>query len=314
VQLSLDALRRRHDPLAPSHQALLLTLRQWSTHTWLDVFTAVPFALGQSVGFTAQPMLSDTTTALPPSVEWWHIPVIFVAGLIGESYGSIVGGGSVVTIAAQTFLGVPLQSAIATDDAAALGIEAGVLTETHQKVADTKHLILRMVIPISLGGVIGTLFLLTVPVIVIKGVMTAAVAYLLFHSFYLRPRIKRHHLDKWRWPVLFGCLFLIGLYNNFIGVGEGAFSKMALMTILGLTFMESHGLKAIAMVPTRFFSLVVTAVAHLIVWPYLLTLWCATFLAGKYSTKAVKRVPERYLGPALTAVSLVFIAYLLLAY
>jgi uncharacterized membrane protein YfcA len=251
---------------------------------------------------------------LPSYFEWWHIPVIFSAGLIGESYGSVVGGGSIVMISTQTFLGVPLQSAIATDNAAALGTEAGILSETHRKVRKNKRLILWMFIPIALGGVLGTAFLLTAPTDIIKYLMITAVMYLLFHSYVLKSRVQPHHLEKLKWPLLFVFLFLIGLYNNFIGVGEGTFSKIALMMILGLTFIESHGLKTVAMVPIRIYSLVITGLAGLIIWPYLLTLWVGTFFAGKYSTKLMKKVPEQYFKPALTAVSLLFVGYLVFSY
>lgn len=254
------------------------------------------------------------TEFLPSYFEWWHLPIIFLAGLIGETIGSIIGGGSIVMISTQTFLGVPLQSAIATDNAAALGTEAGILSETHRKIRRRKRLILWMFIPIMLGGIIGTTFLLAAPVDLIKYLMIGAVIYLLFHSYFLKSRISPHMLNKWKYPLLFIVLFIIGLYNNFIGVGEGTFSKVALMTILGLTFIESHGFKTIAMVPIRLYSLVVTAFASLIVWPYLLVFWIATFLAGKYSTKFIKEIPEQYFKPALTMVSIVFIGYLIAVY
>lgn len=246
----------------------------------------------------------------PAYFEWWHIPLIFLAGLIGEGYGSLIGGGSIMMQSVQIFLGAPVHSAIATDNAAALGTEAGILSETRDKVAQNKKLIIWMFVPIALGGVIGTVFLLTVPVTVIKYLMIGAVAYILFHSYYLKNKVKPNTLNRWKYPVLFVFLFLIGLYNNFIGIGEGTFSKIALMSVLGLTFVESHGLKTVAMVPIRLYSLVVTGIAGLIVWPYLVTFWCSNFIAGKYSTKLVKRVPEAYLKPALTFIGVVFVVYL----
>ncbi len=57
----------------------------------------------------------------PVSFEWWHLPVLFLASIIGESYGSLIGGGSIVTLPALLFTGLPLQSAIAIDNVAALG-------------------------------------------------------------------------------------------------------------------------------------------------------------------------------------------------
>lgn len=250
----------------------------------------------------------------PAYFEWWHIPLIFLAGLVGEGYGSLIGGGSIVVQAVQVFLGVPITSAIATDNAAALGTEAGILSETRRKVVENKSLILWMFLPIALGGVIGTWFLLTIPQDVIKFVMIAAVLYLLFHSYFLKGRIRSNYGTAWKYSLLFLFLFLIGIYNNFIGIGEGTFSKMALMLVLGLGFVESHGLKTVAMVPIRVYSLLVTGIAGLIVWPYLLTFWVSNFLAGKYATRLVTGVPDKYLRASLTLVSVAFVLYLLVFY
>lgn len=251
---------------------------------------------------------------IPSYFEWWHLPLIFLAGLIGEGYGSLIGGGSIVMQATQVFLGVPVQSAIATDNAAALGTEAGILSETHKKVAKNKKLILWMFLPIALGGIIGTWFLLSISQNVIKLVMIAAILYLLLHSYYLKDKVQSKQASKWKYALLFVFLFIIGLYNNFIGIGEGTFSKIALMLILGLTFVESHGLKTVAMVPIRVYSLIVTGFVGLIVWPYLITFWVSNFLAGKYATKFVKKIPDTYMKTSLTIISVIFILYLIAFY
>ncbi len=121
-------------------------------------------------------------------------------------------------------------------------------------------------------------------------------------------------MSKKGYVALFAFLFLIGLYTNFIGIGEGTFSKMGLMSILGFTFIQSQGIKSTATMPTRLYSLIVTTLAGLIVWPYLLTKWCSNFIAGKYSTKFVKRVPDAHMQTVLTVFSILFVIYLLLFY
>ncbi len=78
-----------------------------------------------------------------------------------------------------------------------------------------------------------------------------------------------------------------------------------------MTFLQSHGFKTIATVPIRMYSLVLTAVAGLIVWPYLVTMWIAAFIAGKFATKFVKNIPERVLRSALGIIAIGFLAYLI---
>jgi uncharacterized membrane protein YfcA len=106
----------------------------------------------------------------------------------------------------------------------------------------------------------------------------------------------------------------MGIYTNFIGLGQGTFGRIAVMSILGLSFIQSQGLLSTATMPTRIYSLIITGFAGLILWPYLLTKWCANFIAGKYATKFVKKVPDAYLKAVLTALSIAFVVYLVVFY
>jgi uncharacterized membrane protein YfcA len=251
----------------------------------------------------------------PAYFEWWHIPVVFLAGMIGEGYGSVIGGGGILLQSVQVFLGVPIKSAIANGNTGGLGTEAGIISETHRQIAANKKLAVRIAIPFTLGGIGGIWLLLKVSPDVIKYVMIAAVLTILAHAYYSRGRQKTtEHISKSQHAVLFFFMFLSGLYGSFIGPGEGAFSKFALMSVLGLTFIQSQGIKSVATVPSRIYSTVVTAIAGLIVWPYTLTLLASTFLGAKYATKVAKKIPNNYLMAGLTAVSLAFIAYLLFFY
>ena len=41
----------------------------------------------------------------PAYFQWWHILVIFFAGLVGEAYSSIIGGGGIIIQSAQILHG-----------------------------------------------------------------------------------------------------------------------------------------------------------------------------------------------------------------
>ncbi|MGC1176711.1 MAG: sulfite exporter TauE/SafE family protein, partial [Candidatus Saccharimonadales bacterium] len=234
--------------------------------------------------------------------------------LIGESFGALVGGGSLLTMPALLFTGIPLQAAIATDNAAALGTEAGILSETYKKVLANKKLTLLMAAPLTLGGIVGTWLLFHVPGGVIKYLMVATITVLVVHSYFSKGKTDPNAVKRSHYVLMMIFLFLVGAYSNFMAAGEGAFSRFGLMTILGLSFMQSQGIKATATMPSRIYSLIVTGIAGLIIWPYLLTMWCSTFLAGKYATKLAKHIPDNYMKIALTVVSILFAIYLLFFY
>lgn len=240
--------------------------------------------------------------------------MLFIAALIGESFGALIGGGSLVTMPAILFTGTPLTSAIAIDNGAAIGTEAGIFSETRKKVLARKKLLVLMAVPLTLGGVIGTWLLLNVPGDVIKYLMAGTIILIVVHAYLSRNKPKKKVIGVSNYVFLVLFLFVIGIYSNFMAAGEGAFSRMGIMAIVGLTFLQSQGIKATATMPSRIYSLIVTAFAGLIVWPYMLALWAGGFLAGKYSTRAVKHVPDRLMKIALTVVSILFVIYLLFFY
>lgn len=253
---------------------------------------------------------------LPSYFEWWHIPVIFLAGLIGEGYGSVIGGGGIVIQAALVFVGVPVKSAIATSTAGGLGTEAGIISETHKQITDNKKLALMMTVPFTIGGIAGVWLLLNISPNAIRYIMIIAVSLVLAHTYLPTPKAKAKtgpgdHFNNSQNALLFIFMFLSGLYGK-IGPGEGTFSKLALMSVLGFSFIKSQGLKAAATVPGRIISLVVTSIAGLLVWPYVITLALSTFIASKYATRIAKRIPDQYLKAVLAVVSVAFVIYLLL--
>ena len=126
--------------------------------------------------------------------------------------------------------------------------------------------------------------------------MVVAVSFLLLRAYLPRRQRQFAHLRKYRYHFLFVFLLLIGAYNNLIGVGEGTFARLGIMLLFDLTFLQSHGLKTIATVLLRVYSLIVTGLAELIVWPYLLVMGTDGFLAGKYATKHIKKMPQTRFG------------------
>lgn len=258
-------------------------------------------------------MLHHYTTLLPPGFEWWHIPLLFLATLIGESFGALVGGGSIATMPALLFTGIPLQSAIAIDSTFWIGTLSGIISETREKIAANKKLVILLMIPSISGAIVGTWLLLTVSGVVIKYLTAAAVAGVAVHMCFSHEA-NSTVANKKRYLLALAFLFLIGMYASFLSVGQGSFSRVGLMSILGWSFMQSQGITAAAAVPARIYTLVVTGMAGLIVWPYWLTMACSSFIAGKYATKFAKHIPDKHLRTTLTVISLLFVVYLLFFY
>jgi uncharacterized membrane protein YfcA len=200
------------------------------------------------------------------------------------------------------------------NSSAVLGTEVGIISETHRQAAKNKKIILFIMIPKVLGSIIGVWLLLTISPETVKYLMAMAVILLLAHAYIDKDKIKPESLSKLRYTLLFIFLFLIGIYSSFISLGGETIAKFAVISVLGFTFLKGQGIMAASGVPARLYTLIATSIAGLIVWPYVLTLWVSTFIAGKYATKFVKKIPDRYLKFSLTVVSAAFVAYLLFMY
>lgn len=259
-------------------------------------------------------MLDFLHALLPAHFHIWYIPLLFFAGLIGEGYGALVGGGSFVTQPALLLTGLPLQSVLAIDAAAPLGTELGIMSETYRQIIRHKKLVLLLMVPITLGGVVGAWLLLTVSPNVIKYIMVVSIMTVLTYSHFEKKKPDPRHLDEANYVLLVLSMFVISIYTIFIGLGEGTFGRLAMMATIGLTFVQSSGLGAGATLPARMVALGITATGGLIVWPYLVTMWCSNFIAGKYAIKFVKRIPDKYMKSVLMIISLGFVAYLLFFY
>ncbi|HEY5152603.1 MAG TPA: sulfite exporter TauE/SafE family protein [Candidatus Saccharimonadales bacterium] len=251
---------------------------------------------------------------LPPHFHLVNIVIIFFSGLVGECVGAVVGGGSLFMMPALLFTGLPLQAAIATDNASALGTEVGILSETYEKVMSNKKLLLVLTIPITVGGILGTWLLLNVSATIIKYLMIVGIIFILGHTYFSKNKPNPASISKSGYALLIVFLLIMGIYTNFIGIGQGTFGRIAVMSVLGLSFIQSQGLTSTATMPSRLYSLVVTSFAGLIVWPYLITLWCSNYLAGKYATKLVKHVPDNIMKTILTLLSIGFVIYLVFFY
>jgi uncharacterized membrane protein YfcA len=251
---------------------------------------------------------------LPPHFHLINIVLVFFSGLVGECVGAVVGGGSLFMMPALLFVGLPLQAAIATDNASALGTELGILSETYDKVIANKKLLLILTIPITAGGILGTWLLLNISATLIKYLMIAGILFILGHTYFSKNKPNPDSISKPGYALLIVFLLIMGIYTNFIGIGQGTFGRIAVMSVLGLSFIQSQGLTSTATMPSRLYSLIVTSFAGLIVWPYLITLWCSNYLAGKYATRFVKKVPDTIMRALLTLLSIGFVIYLVFFY
>ncbi len=264
-------------------------------------------------------MTDFLTPFLPSYFQPWHIPAVFLAGLIGEGYSVVIGSGGVLIQFVLSSLGMPLASVIATDLAGCLGACAGIIvaSPSQKKTWKKRGLLLALGIPLLAGGIVGTMCLIYISATVLKYILIAGLSLLLLQMFSgKKPVLKALedlHFDLKKYPVLFVVLFALGVYGNVSGVGSGTFMKIALVGLLHMSVADGIFVDGIINVPPTLFSFGATAMKGLIVWPYCLTLWLGTFIGARYTTKIATRIPNRYLQGLLIVVVTLYLGWLLVS-
>ncbi len=252
---------------------------------------------------------------LPSYFELWHLPAVFMAGLIGEGYATVIGSGGILIQFVLVSLGMPLSAVVATDIAGSTGANFGIITASPRSIWKNKKLLLLLTVPCLIGGVIGTLFLIYIPVLWLKYIIIAGLVLLLFYMFLGKQAetrmVETLEINPKQYPLLFAVVGFLGLYGNVSGVGVGTFQKVSFVSILRITFADSLGIGTISSLPAQVFSIVVTAITGLIAWPYFLALFLGSYVGANFVTRYVRKIPDIYLRSLLVILAILYLTYLI---
>ena len=245
----------------------------------------------------------------------WHLPLTFLAGLIGEGYATVIGSGGVLIQFALATLGLPLATVVATDIGGAQGADWGIIVASARSIWNNKKMLAMLTFPTLLGGITGTTFLVYIPVTLLKIVLIVGLSTLFtyvligkkaelvaFESLEIRPK---------KYPLIFLVMLVLGVYGNVSGVGSGTFAKFAYLSLLRISFVESLGIASIIALPATIYSVVITGWSGFIAWPYFLMIFIGAFLGANFVARHVRTIPERYLRSLLLVVISLYLLYLI---
>lgn len=254
------------------------------------------------------------TQFVPTYFESWHLPFAFLAGLIGEGYATLVGSGGVLIQFTLATLGLPLAVVVATDIGGSQGADLGVIAASSRKMWNNKKLLLMLALPVFVGGVVGTIFLVYIPVLLLKAVLIIGLSLLLMYVVIGKKAelqaFENIHLSWHRYPLIFVVMFILGIYGNVSGVGVGTFNRFAYVSLLRVGFIESLGLASLIALPATLFSTIVTAMSGLITWPYFIMIFVGSFIGANFMSRHIRKVPEKYLKTLLISLIVLYLAYL----
>ena len=179
-------------------------------------------------------------------MKWYVFPVLVGAGFLAGFVNTLAGSGSLITLPALIFAGLPANVANGTNRVAVvLQNIVGVSEFRRSGMLDARGAVL-LAIPSVAGAIIGANIAVGLDEVmmrrVIGGVMVAMLAVLL-----LRPRRwlqgKVKHIEEFPgWKALM-VFFVIGIYGGFIQAGVGIFLLAGLVLGMGYDLVRANAVK-----------------------------------------------------------------------
>lgn len=187
-----------------------------------------------------------------------NLLVIFFIGIIAGSFGTLVGGGSLITIPTLILLGLPPHTAIGTDRLGMTGIGSAGWYEFHKKRMIDYKIGFIIGVPTMLGALLGANLVLQINEVILKQAIAIITILILFFIIIVKPKMgieEINHMVK-NHEYLIGAVssFFLGIYGGFYGAGTATFLSYILILLFRQTFLECAATVKIA-------SLLMTAIA-----------------------------------------------------
>jgi uncharacterized membrane protein YfcA len=169
--------------------------------------------------------------------------VIFCASMVTSTFGTLVGGSSLITIPLLIVMGLPPHMAIGTDRIGTLGIGLAGLYSFHRKGMMRYRLAFTVGIPCLFGAFIGATLALQISPELLKKFIVALTIILLI-VVVANPKLgvvasTKHPLSAGRYVLGAFLGLVVGVYGGFYGAGAGTLLGYIMILVFRQTFLES---------------------------------------------------------------------------
>jgi uncharacterized membrane protein YfcA len=219
-----------------------------------------------------------------PVMEGIQLIIVLVVGLIAGSYGTLVGGGSLITIPTLIFLGLPPHTAIGTNRLGVMGNPTAGWYEFNRKGIIDYKIGLAVGIPAFIGPILGASFVLQINEMVLKRLI-AVITIIILTFLITQPEIGTKKairaISKQDYIIGAFLSFLISIYSGFYGAGAGTLLTYVLIIFFGQTFLEGAATRKIAQFISTAMAIVIFAIGGVIHYPLGIALFIGN-LIGSY--------------------------------
>jgi uncharacterized membrane protein YfcA len=228
-----------------------------------------------------------------------HI-VAFVAAFIAGAINSVAGGGTLLSFPALVAIGLPSVMANATSTVAIWPGSLGGVLGYRQDIRSLPRRSYLLIIPSSIGGVIGAVLLAMTPTEVFDQLVPLLILFATL-LFMLQEPVQRMirstgkaHEGSRSW--LIGALvfqFFVALYGGYFGAGIGIL-MLAAFGILGYTDIhQMNGLKTLLAVFINGVAALYFMLKGLVVWPEAIIMMAASIIGGVWGARFARRLGQK---------------------
>ena len=174
-------------------------------------------------------------------MDFSGLSIIFFTSTLGASFGTLVGGTSLITIPALIFLGLPPHTAIGTDRLGIAGLTTVGWYKFHQKGLINYPISLWMGGAAVIGSFLGATLVLEISTGLLREIIAIATVGVLIIVI-AQPRLgleKKGRVIRGRtYGAGIFITFIIGIYGGFYGAMAGTFLLYVLLSVFDQTFLE----------------------------------------------------------------------------
>ncbi len=240
--------------------------------------------------------------------------IIFVAGVVASFYGTLVGGGSLITIPVLILLGLPPHTAIGTDRLGITGLGIAGWYKFHEKKMINYRIGLTIGIPTLLGSLLGATVVLKVDPALLKKIIAVTTGIvLIFAAVKQNIGIEKTQQTIGKREYLLGVFlsFLMGGYGGFYGPMASTFLLYLLIFLFGQTFLEGAATVKIAGAFMTSVAALVFALHGAINYPFAAALFVGCFLGSYLGAHYSDRIGNIWMKRVFIVVVLIMVIKLL---
>jgi uncharacterized membrane protein YfcA len=197
--------------------------------------------------------------------------LLFVFGIAAGWLNTVSGGGSMLTVPALMWVGLPADVANGTSRVAIFAHGIAATWGFHGAGSLDRRLLLKVSPPIVIGAVAGA-FAATViapatfkPLLIGTFLLMAVTLFLRPHTF--APQEGTPPVEIYRSPLALAALTLAGFYGGFLQAGVGLVMLAIFSAVLRIDLLRANALKVTAVLVYTSLVLLVFASRERIAWP-----------------------------------------------